>query len=190
MPSSASRANEVWPRARSIENSNANAAASRAAETVSLRSLGASGARNPLQIVDEAYFVPTCEQLRKRIPLTVADFKQQPAVGFEHCPRLRYQTPIYVEALRSSEERDSRFVVAHLRLEHFTLGNIRRIRDDHVEALAGNGFEQVGLDKANAIANVMAHGVAPRDSECRSRDIKCSDLGPWQRMGERRSNYP
>src|SRR5271154_1837413 len=186
MPSSALPANAAWPRARFTANYNGNAAASPAAETTaSLRLSCASHAGNPLQIVDEAYSVPAREQLRKRVPLAVANFEQQPGAGYERCLRLRYQTPIHIEARRSSKERQSRFEITHLRIEHFILGDIRRIRHDHIEASARNTSEQIRLAKANAVADVMARSVVLRESECRQRDIERGDMGLWERMGER-----
>ena len=55
------------------------------------------------------------------------------------------------------------------------LQDVRRIGDDDVECLAGNGREQIALEKADALSTALRLRIVARDCESGCRDIDGSD---------------
>ena len=83
--------------------------------------------------------------------LAVADFEEEPAAGSERSEGGRDETAVDFEAVVAGEEGEMGFVVADLngkRREVFGR-DVGRIGDDEVELLAGDGSEEIALEKAD-----------------------------------------
>src|SRR5271156_1287847 len=93
--------------------------------------------------------------------LTCSDFHQQPTPRPQHSRGLWDEPFIDLKAGGTGEERGWWFVIAHLSIERlaFAVGNIRRIRNDHIEFAVLHPIEQVGFPELNVASNSMSGGV-------------------------------
>ena len=82
-----------------------------------------------LQVVEEAEFLPAGQERCNGLALPVADLKREQAVGLERGAGLGNESAVDVETVRTGEERGSRFVVAHLRMQTGAVGgrNVGRV---------------------------------------------------------------
>ena len=100
--------------------------------------------------------------------LTRPDLDGQHAAGTQACCGGGHQPAIHVEPVLAAVERETRLVVAHVRLERAVLGlgDVRRVGDDEVEALLqGQIVEQIAAAEVDAAARgrgAQRCGAPPR----------------------------
>jgi len=138
-------------------------------------------ARDGLEVVDEADVPPVAQEICYGVALAVADFEREQAVGLEDGVGLRDEAAVDVEAVGAGEERAGGLVVADLGMEGAAVGegDVGRVGDDRVVLFwtrfaRGCGFlairgcqvvQQVGLEEADAMGEVVARGVCGGDCE-------------------------
>jgi len=98
----------------------------------------------------------------------VADLEGEQAVGLQECERLRDEAPVDVEAGGAREEGLRWLVVADLGVQGGGVGggDVGRVGDDGVEGgFVREGFEEVGLEEADTVFEVVGFGVLAGDGE-------------------------
>jgi hypothetical protein len=122
----------------------------------------------------------------------VAKLEDQDSAIAKLITRFQHQSLIHFNATWSGKKRRAWFVVANFALERggVGIGDVRRIADDQIEERLGRIFkggqrEQIGLDEADAVGEVMARGVASRNFEGGAGSIRCDDFSVGQFVGER-----
>ena len=150
------------------------------------RSAGTSGsssqndARDGGVVREDADVAPEVgvDECANSIALAEADLEGEKAAGEQCGVGLRNEAAIDAEAVGAGEEREVGFVVADFRGEGGSVGegDIGWVGDDDVELLAGELGEQIGLEEANAVGEMMARGVFAGDGKCGRRDIGGEDF--------------
>ena len=92
------------------------------------------------------------------------------------------ETAIDFEAVVASEEGDVGFVVANFYGDEGAvgIGNVRRVGDDDFEVLAGHGREEIAVQEADLLGQVVAGRISARDCECGLRDIDGGESSRWE----------
>ncbi len=149
-------------------------------------------ARDLLQVVEKAEFVPVGQQRGDGFALPLADLQRENAVGPQRGARLGDEASIDVEAVRPGEERGGGFMVAHLGMEAAAVGggNVRRIRHNKVKGQFARRkrIQQIGLNEADAVRKPVARGVRRGDFERSGGEIDGGDVRAWQVVGQRNSD--
>ena len=107
--------------------------------------------------------------------LAVADFERDEAAGGESGEGLRDEAAVDFEAVVAGEEGEGWFVIADFDGEGIAIGggDVGRIGDDEVELLAGDGREEIALEKADgnsvAICVFFGAGESAMRRRCRWR---------------------
>jgi hypothetical protein len=155
---------------------------------------GESDTGDLLEVFDERDLLPGLEECCERFTLAMADLKGEKAVWFQCGVGLGDEAAVEVEAVGAGEESGCGLVVADLRVEGGAVGfgDVRRIADDGVEALAvfgvdfvvAQGREEVGRKEVDAVGHVVFAGVGGGDGEGFGGDVEGGDLSVGKVDGE------
>jgi hypothetical protein len=132
-----------------------------------------------LQVVEEDDILPICEQSGESVALAVAELEREKAAGGKGCVRLGDQAGVDVEAVGAGEEGGGGFVVADLGVERGAVrfGDVGWVRHDGIEGRrVGNRREEIGLEEADAVGDLVSRGVLAGDGERGGGDVECGDL--------------
>ncbi len=127
------------------------------------------------------------------VGLAEAELEGEEAAGTEGGVGCGDEAAVDLKAGGAAEEGEVGLVVHDLGLEGGGLvdGDVRGVGDDDVEGRGGfelRGFEEIGGDEVDAVAEVEATGVVLGDGEGGGGEVGCGDVGGGQFGGEGESN--
>jgi len=145
------------------------AAATKNFYAVKLRPARGCNARNALQVAYEFDVLKPCsgEKALDILLLAKSEFEDKIAAREKSGLCRRDETPVDLEAVLPSEERDVRFMLTNFDGNECTVAvrNIGRVRDDNLESLARHRREEVAFEKANSVHNIIAGCILARHGE-------------------------
>jgi len=133
------------------------------------------------------------EECLEVVELAEAELEGEQAFGFEGRVGGGDEAAIDVEALGAGEEGGVRFMLEDF-VGHgggFVEGDVGRVGDDDVEGWGGlqlGSDEEIGLEKVDAMAEMVACGVVFGDGERRGVEVGGGDVGRGEFGGESESD--
>ena len=160
------------------------AAATKNFYAVKLRPARGCNARNALQVAYKFDVLKPCsgEKALDILLLAKSEFEDKIAAREKSGLCRRDETPVDLEAVLPSEERDVRFMLTNFDGNECTVAvrNIGRVRDDNLESLAPHCREEVALEKANSVANIIAGCILARDVKSWFGNVDRGQVRSWK----------
>ena len=148
-----------------------------------------------LEIVEEQHLQPICEEMYKRLLLSVTDLEREQSARFKCSVSLGDQPTVDFESGIAGKKGDGWFEIAYLGMKVGTVarGDIRWVAYDGIEA-SGQAFlrqasKEVGQNKMHTLFQMMIGSILPghlerlggevdrRDSGLRQMGCKCQRNG-------------
>jgi hypothetical protein len=143
-----------------------------------------------LEIVEEGDVFPVGEEGAECVALAVADLKGEEAIGLEGGAGLRDEATVEVEAEWTGEEGLRGLVVADLGMElsAVAFGNVGRVAEDGVVDFDFVVGDEVGVEEADAVGEVVGAGIFAGYGEGFGGDVEGGDAGMGEMCGEGQRN--
>ena len=88
------------------------------------------------------------QQSARRGSLLIRHLQHQQAASFQTARRVRHEATDEIEPIFAAVQREVRLVSDDALLgPRITIGDVRQVRRDHLEALSRHGCEQIGLEE-------------------------------------------